>query len=270
MDLMQDEERNTWTIHTKYMRFAGGLFWASLILLLLTLLQGAQGDFSFLWYLALVYLIIICRSWKQSIPRILDGGECFWIPPGWLHAYGSLRLPRRSFSYFIIPTQFGICVCLHCMTSTIFLLTSTYAIRLATLAASLSMFRAALASVLRSPVILWYYTYGYVHPGQSWYLPYQYLCRRILSRFSKDQDTLDTQISMTLYQVGSIFVLNLAISQYFGLVPLHIQFRYLNGKYLWYLTIQVLHDLLGSSLSSILSHISALFSHLCLCFIGSS
>jgi hypothetical protein len=35
MDLMQDEERNTWTIYTKYMRFAGGLFWAPLILLCL-------------------------------------------------------------------------------------------------------------------------------------------------------------------------------------------------------------------------------------------
>jgi hypothetical protein len=77
---------------------------------------------------------------------------------------------------------------------------------------------------------------------------------RIMSRFSKDQDTLDTQISKTLYQVGSIFVLNLVISQYFGLVPLHIQFRYRNGKYLWYLTIQALHDLLGSSLSSISQH----------------
>jgi len=51
VDLMQDEERNigavTWTIYTKYMRFAGGLFWAPLILLLLTLSQGAQGDLSF-------------------------------------------------------------------------------------------------------------------------------------------------------------------------------------------------------------------------------
>lgn len=53
MDLMQDEERNigavTWSIYTRYMRFAGGLFWAPLILLLLTLSQGAQGDFSFLF-----------------------------------------------------------------------------------------------------------------------------------------------------------------------------------------------------------------------------
>ena len=50
-DLMQDEERNigavTWTIYAKYMRFAGGLFWAPLILMLLTLSQGAQGNPSF-------------------------------------------------------------------------------------------------------------------------------------------------------------------------------------------------------------------------------
>jgi hypothetical protein len=46
--LMQDEERNTgavsWTIYFKYLRFAGGLFWAPAILFLLTASQGAQGD----------------------------------------------------------------------------------------------------------------------------------------------------------------------------------------------------------------------------------
>jgi ATP-binding cassette, subfamily C (CFTR/MRP), member 1 len=117
------------------------------------------------------------------------------------------------------------------MTSTIFLLTSTYAIRLATLAASLSMFRAALASVLRSPVSFFDTTpMGmFTLVNLDTFLTNIYI-GRIMSRFSKDQDTLDTQISMTLYQVGSIFALNLAISQYFGLVPLHIQFRYWNGK----------------------------------------
>jgi ATP-binding cassette, subfamily C (CFTR/MRP), member 1 len=47
-DLMQVEERNTgavtWGIYSKYLRFAGGRVWAPVILLLLTLTEGAQGD----------------------------------------------------------------------------------------------------------------------------------------------------------------------------------------------------------------------------------
>jgi ATP-binding cassette subfamily C (CFTR/MRP) protein 1 len=45
--LMQAEERNTgsvtWTVYSKYLRFAGGVVWAPVIILLLTLTQGAQG-----------------------------------------------------------------------------------------------------------------------------------------------------------------------------------------------------------------------------------
>jgi ATP-binding cassette, subfamily C (CFTR/MRP), member 1 len=119
------------------------------------------------------------------------------------------------------------------MTSSTFQLIKTHAIRLATLAASLSMFKAALTGVLRSPVSFFDTTpmgmlillnlnafLTNIHVG------------RIMSRFSKDQDTLDTQISMTLYQVGSIFAFNLAVSQYFGLVPFHIQLGYRNGNFL--------------------------------------
>ena len=47
-DLMQVEERNTgmvtWGIYSKYLRFAGGHVWGPVILLLLTLTEGAQGD----------------------------------------------------------------------------------------------------------------------------------------------------------------------------------------------------------------------------------
>ena len=47
-DLMQVEERNTgavnWEIYSKYLRFAGGRVWAPIILLLLTLMEGTQGD----------------------------------------------------------------------------------------------------------------------------------------------------------------------------------------------------------------------------------
>lgn len=49
--LMQTEERNTgavtWTVYQKYLGFAGGMIWAPIIVLLLTLTQGAQGVFWF-------------------------------------------------------------------------------------------------------------------------------------------------------------------------------------------------------------------------------
>ena len=51
MALMQTEERNTgavkWTVYQKYLGFAGGITWAPIIVLLLTLTQGAQGAFWF-------------------------------------------------------------------------------------------------------------------------------------------------------------------------------------------------------------------------------
>ena len=47
--LMQLEERNvgavSWEIYKKYLRFAGGLAWAPVILVLLILAQGSQGWF---------------------------------------------------------------------------------------------------------------------------------------------------------------------------------------------------------------------------------
>jgi ATP-binding cassette, subfamily C (CFTR/MRP), member 1 len=48
--LMQEEERITgsvtWKVYAKYLKFAGGIFWAPVILVLLTLTQGAQGKMS--------------------------------------------------------------------------------------------------------------------------------------------------------------------------------------------------------------------------------
>jgi ATP-binding cassette subfamily C (CFTR/MRP) protein 1 len=45
--LMQAEERNTgsvaWITYAKYLRFAGGVFWAPVIVTLLALAQGAAG-----------------------------------------------------------------------------------------------------------------------------------------------------------------------------------------------------------------------------------
>lgn len=55
MVLMQTEERNTgavtWTVYQKYLGFAGGVIWAPIIVLLLTLTQGAQGVFLFFSHL---------------------------------------------------------------------------------------------------------------------------------------------------------------------------------------------------------------------------
>lgn len=74
--LMQTEERNTgavtWTVYKKYLGFAGGIIWAPIIILLLTLTQAAQGVFC-LWYLYI--LAQSCFSWQQSIPWILDRAE---------------------------------------------------------------------------------------------------------------------------------------------------------------------------------------------------
>ena len=51
-DLMQVEERNTgavaWITYSKYLRFAGGLWWAPIIILLLCLSEGAQSDLTFI------------------------------------------------------------------------------------------------------------------------------------------------------------------------------------------------------------------------------
>jgi len=49
--LMQAEERNvgsvTWQVYGKYLRFAGGVAWAPVILILLTISQVAQGKRAF-------------------------------------------------------------------------------------------------------------------------------------------------------------------------------------------------------------------------------
>lgn len=45
--LMQEEERLTgavtWRVYSKYFRYAGSIFWAPVILILLILTQGSQG-----------------------------------------------------------------------------------------------------------------------------------------------------------------------------------------------------------------------------------
>ncbi|KZP34073.1 multidrug resistance-associated ABC transporter, partial [Athelia psychrophila] len=151
-DLMTAEERETgavsWSVYAKYLRFAGGLFWAPIILLLLILTQVAQvGNTLFLGY------------WTaQSIPGFVQGD--------YMAVYASLGVASAVFAFLL-----------------------SFAFAYASLSASLSLFKAALAAVLRSPIAFFDTT----------------PIGRILSRLSKDQDTLDNDISMTLYAFLSMF-----------------------------------------------------------------
>ncbi|RDB26371.1 Oligomycin resistance ATP-dependent permease YOR1 [Hypsizygus marmoreus] len=145
--LMQEEERNigsvTWEVYSKYLRFAGGIIWAPIIIILLTLTQGAQvGNSLFLGF------------WTAgSIPGFRQGD--------YMAVYAALGAAQAVFS---------------------FILSATFAI--ASLIASLNLFKAALLSVLRSPTSFFDTT----------------PMGRIMSRMSKDQDTLDNELALTLWQ----------------------------------------------------------------------
>ncbi|KAF9067926.1 multidrug resistance-associated ABC transporter [Rhodocollybia butyracea] len=150
--LMQKEERNTGAVtfqtYAKYLMFAGGLWWAPFILLVLTLAQAAQvGNNLFLGF------------WTaESIPGF---GQAQYIG-----VYAGLGIAQAVFQFLL-----------------------SFAFALAGLYASLGIFQAALRHVLRSPVSLFDTT----------------PMGRILSRLSKDQDTLDSQLTMTLMQFLSTF-----------------------------------------------------------------
>jgi ABC-type multidrug transport system fused ATPase/permease subunit len=146
-DLMQVEERNTgavtWGIYSKYLRFAGGLIWAPVIFILLTLSQGAQvGNSLFLGF------------WTESSISGFRQGD-------YMGVYAALGLASAIFSFL-----------------------SSLALAVACLVASLSLFKSALGGVLRSPASFFDTT----------------PMGRIMSRLSKDQDTLDTELSMTMFQ----------------------------------------------------------------------
>ncbi|KAF7373644.1 Oligomycin resistance ATP-dependent permease YOR1 [Mycena sanguinolenta] len=150
--LMQEEERNvgavTFETYGKYLKFAGGLVWAPIILLLLTLAQAAQvGNNLFLGF------------WTGNSIHGFRQGE-------YMAVYAALGLAQTFFSFL-----------------------TSFAFALASLMASLNLFKAALAQILRSPSSFFDTT----------------PMGRILSRLVKDQDTLDTQLSMTLMQLWTTF-----------------------------------------------------------------
>ncbi|KAJ3915478.1 multidrug resistance-associated ABC transporter [Lentinula edodes] len=150
--LMQTEERNIGAIgyqtYAKYLKFAGGIWWAPFILLLLTLTQGAQ-----------VANNLFLGFWTaESIPGF---GQAQYMG-----VYAALGFAQALFT---------------------FLLSFSFAI--AGLVASLNLFQTALRHVLRSPISFFDTT----------------PMGRILSRLSKDQDTLDSTLTMTLMQFLNTF-----------------------------------------------------------------
>ncbi|KAF8066646.1 multidrug resistance-associated ABC transporter [Lyophyllum atratum] len=150
--LMQAEERNTgsvtWDVYAGYLRFAGGIVWAPIIIILLTLTQGAQvGNNLFLGF------------WTAGTIHGFRQGD-------YMAVYAGLGVAQAIFSFVL-----------------------SFAFSLASLFASLNLFKAALASVLRSPTSFFDTT----------------PIGRILSRLSKDQDTLDNELALTLWQFLSTF-----------------------------------------------------------------
>ncbi|KZS90158.1 multidrug resistance-associated ABC transporter [Sistotremastrum niveocremeum HHB9708] len=150
--LMSVEERETGavtsTTYAKYLKAAGGLVWAPIMLVPLALAQAAQvGNNLFLGF------------WTaESIPGFTQSE--------YMGVYAALGVAQALFSF-----------------------ASSFAFSLTGLRASFTLFKGALIGVLRSPISFFDTT----------------PMGRIMSRLSKDQDTLDTQLAQSAYQVFSTF-----------------------------------------------------------------
>ena len=87
--LMQEEERNIgavgWNIYKKYLKNAGGIFWAPVIGALLLLVEGNNGG---LFYCAVLLSQLMPNSRHYALPGILEREYDFPIRNGRLH--GSL------------------------------------------------------------------------------------------------------------------------------------------------------------------------------------
>ena len=106
--LMQEEERLTgavsWSVYTKYFNYAGGLLMFPLVLLWITLAQGAQGACRFFHVDAGSLVLNHRRSWKHPLPGILDVGDHSGVHTIRLH--GDVRRARRCERYLLVHTQF--------------------------------------------------------------------------------------------------------------------------------------------------------------------
>ncbi|KAF9473172.1 P-loop containing nucleoside triphosphate hydrolase protein [Pholiota conissans] len=145
--LMEDEERNvgavTWDVYKKYLRNAGGLIWAPILLVLLVLVEGNN-----------VFTTLFLGFWSGQTIHGFTQGQ-------YMGVYGGLGA-ALSVSTFLL----------------------TYAFMVAGLVASLSLYRGALAGVLNSRVSFFDTT----------------PIGRILSRLSKDQDTIDSTLPHIIMQ----------------------------------------------------------------------
>ncbi|CAA7257506.1 unnamed protein product [Cyclocybe aegerita] len=159
--LMQLEERLTgavsWKVYTNYLRKAGGLAWAPIILSLLVINEAAQvGTTLFLGF------------WSGNTIAHFTQGR-------YMAVYAGIGSALAMFTF-----------CL------------TYAFVIMGLSASLNLYKSALAGVLDSPVSFFDTT----------------PIGRILSRLSKDQDTIDNELPLIFMQ----FLLTL--SSVFGTIGL--------------------------------------------------
>ncbi|KAK0453030.1 multidrug resistance-associated ABC transporter [Armillaria borealis] len=150
--LIRTEERYTgsvaWKTYRDYLRVAGGVIWAPILLLLLVLNQCSRvGNTVFLG---------------------------FWTADG-IHRF-------TQGQYMVVYAGIGV-------SQAIFTFLVAAGITMATLIASLSSFKTAFTRVLRSPISFFDTT----------------PVGRILLRLSKDQDTLDNRLALTLTQFLNSF-----------------------------------------------------------------
>ncbi|ESK94758.1 abc transporter [Moniliophthora roreri MCA 2997] len=145
--LMQAEERSTgavtWSTYSRYLRHAGSVAWAPVVLGLLAVAQAAEvGNNLFLGFWT-----------SRSIEGFRQGD--------YIALYASLGAAQAIFTFIV-----------------------SYCVAIIGINASFSMFRAALSRVLKSPVAFFDTT----------------PMGRVLSRLSKDQDTLDTLLPFNMLQ----------------------------------------------------------------------
>ncbi|KAK7049860.1 hypothetical protein VNI00_005290 [Paramarasmius palmivorus] len=143
--LMQAEERSTgavtWSTYTRYLKHAGTIAWAPIVLALLSLTQASEVGSN-----------LLLGFWtSESIEGFREGD--------YIAVYASLGAGQAIFTFF-----------------------ASYCVAIIGIRASYSMFRTALHKVLKSPVAFFDTT----------------PMGRVLSRLSKDQDTLDTLLPLNM------------------------------------------------------------------------
>ncbi|RPD65442.1 multidrug resistance-associated ABC transporter [Lentinus tigrinus ALCF2SS1-7] len=146
--LMQEEERVTgavsWSVYSKYFRFAGGIMVFPLVLLWVALAQGSQ-----------VANTLFLGFWTSSSIGGFTQGD-------YMGTYAALGVASGIFSFAL-----------------------SFTVSQLSLTAGLRMYKAAFTAVVRSPISFFDTT----------------PLGRIMSRLSKDQDTIDTELAMIATQL---------------------------------------------------------------------